>query len=475
MIVVKFESFLDKLSIELCASKAAFICAALLLFGLFWQGLQADPDLFARMAMGKLIVDSGSVPQIDPFAYTPKLSRWIDHEWLSGWVFYWLYAHGGDALLFAFKVLMAWYSCLLVFRSARQAETSSAWIIFCLINCFAVWQSTVRAQVFTYLFFPLALFALLRFERQGEKRWLALFPLIFILWANAHGGFVTGLALLGLYSMLSLFRGKFFPTLISILCFTATFINPYGIAYWEYILNALSMPRTSITEWAPLNPFTLEALMLNLAVLILLLGFIRKRSVFNLFEILLLLGSAYLAYSHNRLQPLFFISAAVLGGNAFKEFLVYPHFLFGRYYTPAVRMLSLLTVCVALYCAVNLAQFLIQLRNFSLDYSFYPRAAFDWLEANQSGGNLLVDFNRGSYALWRLYPKFLISLDGRYEEVYPQSTVDIVSRAISGSRTDLEQVYPDYILLEQPGRSASDFGSAWHQIYQDEQFIILAH
>ena len=67
------EGFLDRLRAPFSRSSAVFLftLTILVMTGLGFRG--ADPDLFARLAMGKLIVMTGRVPLIDPFAFSPKL------------------------------------------------------------------------------------------------------------------------------------------------------------------------------------------------------------------------------------------------------------------------------------------------------------------------------------------------------------------------------------------------------------------
>ena len=139
-----------------------------------------------------------------------------------------------------------------------------------------------------------------------------------------------------------------------------------------------------------------------------------------------------------------------------------------------------LTVCmVTAACLVFAVVFLFQVRSFQLDLSAYPVKAIEWLWQNRVGGNLLIDFNRGSYGLWRLYPHFKISLDGRYEEVYPESTVSQVREALSEESPDFEKALadlnPDYILLDAPvaGSYVKKAGSRWYYIYSDESFVLL--
>jgi hypothetical protein len=57
--------------------------------------------------------------------------------------------------------------------------------------------------------------------------------------------------------------------------------------------------------------------------------------------------------------------------------------------------------------------------------SFYPVRAVDVLEAANAEGNLAVPFRWGGYALWRLYPRIHVSIDGRYEETYPDATFEM--------------------------------------------------
>jgi hypothetical protein len=56
----------------------------------------------------------------------------------------------------------------------------------------------------------------------------------------------------------------------------------------------------------------------------------------------------------------------------------------------------------------------------------YPVEAVRYAQEHQLCGNLAVPFNWGEYAIWQLYPECRVSIDGRYETAYPQSTVEMV-------------------------------------------------
>ena len=114
---------------------------------------------------------------------------------------------------------------------------------------------------------------------------------------------------------------------------------------------------------------------------------------------------------------------------------------------------------------------------FLLSFDSYPVNALNWLKQYREGGDLLVDFNNGSFALWRLYPDFKISLDGRYEEVYEDHTLVSVNCAMNPSCPEhlnsLSLINPHFILVLTKTISSNKFDSNWSEIYRDDSFFIL--
>ncbi len=492
-VVTYFELFADRLIEILRKGPWAIALASLLLFLLFQGSLEADPDLFARAAVGRLVATSG-VAVADPFAFTQTKSVWIDHEWLSGWIFYQIARQLGDAGLFLFKALCAALSLALLWlaASARQEKMSQErvmqesvpcviWLIIVAWACSYVWASTVRAQVFTYLALPAFLWAFVRFENSRKISYLFVPPLITLFWANAHGGFVVGLGLLFLFGLSLLPSEK--TTSIKVmavlgLCVLATMVNPYGFsAYWHYIIDALGMHRSTIPEWAPINLLSLEGVFpLGLALLILWGGWL-KRGELDPSAVLMIGASAFFGFKHNRLIAIFYMVTFVYGS----EFIFAA---LARIVTESLALklrrvtvvLAMLAGCVGFYSFVR---FVFNWVDFSLDRSSYPERAITWLKENRSGGKLLVDFNNGSYALFRLYPRFRISVDGRYEEVYSDDTVRLVSDALDPTSVtqldSLAKVAPDYALVALG--SSAEFKKktvpAWAESYCDDRFCMF--
>ncbi len=458
--------------------RAAFAAACLFLAYLIFSNLGADPDLFARTAVGELVRSLGYVPHQDPFAFSPRKAVWVDHEWLAGVVFSYIAQYLGDIGLVLIKLLAAAYSILFLLRAGRLYSGRSTvpvfWLLLTVLAVSYVWASTVRSQLFTYFFLPLFLYAFAEHRRLGRKRFLLLLPLCMIVWVNAHGGFVVGLGLFFIY-VLSLLRepAKLFPAAaVFSICLAATALNPYGpVVFWSYILEALSLERATITEWAPLDPFSLPALIPDVLLLLLLAGAWRSRRSLDIPALVFVLVSAYFGYRHLRLAAIFMMTAYVYGGEFMRAALA----------GAGARSLPRLQHCAALAMIILLPLMTLQgLRHFSLsggrlDFSAYPDAAAEWLWCNKSGGKVLVDFNTGSFVLWRLFPRFQVSLDGRYEELYPESTLSLVVSAMRPGHADharsLELLNPDFILL--PAGSRAERFRGWHKAYEGAGFMVL--
>src|SRR5208282_3927983 len=123
-------------------------------------------------------------------------------------------------------------------------------------------QMQYRPQLFTYVLMSL-LFALLAAEtyRRSSKLWVAIPALM--LWANLHGGFVAGVAAMGLYTCIvavldAAARRGFARTMrlvaITAGCALATLANPLGVGVWFNVTHSLTdrFVKQSGTEWAPL-------------------------------------------------------------------------------------------------------------------------------------------------------------------------------------------------------------------------------
>lgn len=452
---------------------AAFV-ALFIIIGIFGLHIPLDPDLFARLAVGRLIDTVGYVPLHDPFAFTPKKPIWIDHEWLSGYIFYYFWKIGGETSIFLLRIGGAALTLLILWIAHRRETVHPLPFVFLFsaIQISHVWLSPLRSQTFTYLFLPLVLALLNEFRRSRNSLFLVPIPLTFPIWANCHGGFVVGLGLITVYGLGCVRENRAASLAIlltSVLSLAATSLNPYGfIQYWTYILEATSMSRPSIDEWgavAPWSPYAFIPLSLTAAGM---MGIFHRKALPTLRVMLLIAISAYFGFLHNRLMPIYTIVLVIY----FSEFILEgARAVTHRAQTIVPRALLLtLLLFTPILSVLSVRPYFATTSDY---YNGYPVSAVTWLREHRSSGKLLVDFNRGSYALWALPSSYTVSLDGRYEELYPESTVALVNDALTPSSptsaTSLKSVDPDFILTD---TSTTGFSPEWERIYTDPEFSL---
>ncbi len=490
-IVHQIEAFIDRVTGWYASANTSAVHLLPVAAGIFaklYSARLADLDLFARVAVGRLIRLHGSVPLQDPFAYTPTKPTWYDHEWLSGLIFYAVSRLGGDLALFLFNIALA-FSTMMVLHAAqrplvRERAHAAVWLALCVMPSTSAWLSMVRSQSFTLLSLALFLLAMIRYRIYGDTKVLAALPLVMVVWVNAHGGFVVGLGCLAVFAACVAVQKtrRVRPVLVCLLlCAAATLINPYGPAFLRFVFEAVTKDRHTISEWRPLDLFSGEGFLLAIVLTILIIGVWKDRDAVPAEGKLLLLLSLPFGIKHQRLIVLFYLIASVFGLGAFSAFAHAFRKMFPLRYLAWRRAVAVAMMAGVVAGAMGAAGLLVQGRRFSLRYTNTPVAAMEWLRRHREGGKLLVHFNEGSYALWRGYPRFTVSVDGRYEEVYPDSTVEASMGAYRASdprqRTFLQQVLPDYILvcsMSAPGLDEHAFGDGWSMIYRDRQCRILS-
>jgi len=461
----------------------------------------ADWDLWGYLAFGRLFWQGPAFPYQDVFSYTPTLNPWVYHEWLTGVLFYPLYQTLGGPGLQILKYGLGLATIGLIYLTARRRGAHplvAALFLAIIMTVVRLAYYPVRAQVFTYFFFALSLFLLERARLSGRWRGLLLLPLMQIPWCNLHGGFMAGLGLIALYAAGEFFaRRPFLPyALIFLAAVLATLVNPYGVAYWEYIIRAVTMPRPNITEWASVSR-AYQTGLTNVALLIYLSGLV----VMGLYVMwrcrwreitasLALAVTLYLGLRH--IRHLFFFLLLVgaylpVCLNVNVEYLRSLSWLKVRW-NQRTTQLAVVTLLAGLTLA-NLAVF--ALRNpVSLqlvekpaspeddDTFFYPVGAVKFIREQGLAGKILTLFHWGEYLIWELYPRCLVAFDGRYETVYPPEIEDKFFKfyyALPQWREFLEDYPPDLILLDKKTKIVELLGKEphWREIYADDYCVLL--
>ncbi len=267
-----------------------------------------DADTYWQIALGHWILAHTQLPHADTFSWTMAGKPWISSQWLA-------------QVLFAKAFDMASWSGVVVLSAAAIAGAFGLLTRFLLEKLgtrpalvlaaggfvLASPHLVARPHVLAMPVMVAWVAGLVRAADEKRAPSLALLPLM-TLWANLHGGFTLGLALVGAFALDALWnaapseRARIARRWIAfaMLAFAAACITPYGpesILVTARVLglgNALAL----IGEWQPQNFAKLAGFELCLIAGI---GFALYRGLkLPPVRLLILLGLLHMALSANR-------------------------------------------------------------------------------------------------------------------------------------------------------------------------------
>ncbi len=442
----------------------------------FFSINEADNDLWGHVLFGGQILATGAIPRVDTYSYTVPGQPWMNHEWLSQIVLAAAYRWAGSPGLLLLKFGIATLTFLLLLSMIRQrSATPYIWGSVGLLAVAVLARGfAIRPQIFTYCGAALTLWLIDRYRR-GEQQALWFFPLLFLAWANLHGGFILGLGILGFYSCATLMSdgGRPWQPWVAVIASVAvTTLNPYGPRLLLYIWNELSRTHP-ITEWQRAAPTDAAqfAFFVLFAALVATLP-LRRHWRDDGWEAVLAVGVGLLALRHQRHTPVFALCAAAPLAAQLEQARDWiarrSSFALSA---SAQRVVSFGIVALAL---LQLSLTGMRLRRDALrvvyDPGDYPVAAVRALRDAGASLNLAVPLDWGEYVLWFLTPQVKVSLDGRFATVFPEPVVEDNFAFFTSAptwRRLLEQYPTEAVLL--PANWSSPIRSApgWQRVYGD--------
>ncbi len=162
-------------------------------------------DFFFYLAMGDILFKHGTLPSVDPFIFSMPNYHWhVSHEWITYLVYSLALKYFSFKGAIMLKTILIATSTILPFVVFRARVFSSPIpLLLAILGVAATYvRQTERGSLFTDLFTTLVLCSILlawHYRRRFPKALYAL-PLVFLIWANMHPGFVIGLALLYTWS-----------------------------------------------------------------------------------------------------------------------------------------------------------------------------------------------------------------------------------------------------------------------------------
>ena len=465
-------------------------------------GPLVDPDLFWHLANGRWMLSTHTIPRTDPFSFTMSGKEWICHEWLTEIVMYSIYRGLGPvALMIAWAAVIAAAFGLVLLRCRTWPYLGAICTLLAVLASAPILG--VRPQMISLLLASLTLYIV----ESGVTLW-TLVP-ISAVWANLHGGFFTGAALIGAYAL-----GEAIDTLIlhtqnqadgkrhikqltltALGMAVASLLNPYGVKLILYPFQTLASGamRLHITEWLSpdFHKLAFQPLALFLLALVASLAFSPKRP--STTHLLMLLGSLYAALNSARHIPLFTLVAAPVlseqlasvlpgrwafqrvtnSGKAATSGMPAGSFL-PRQQQKRFGIFFALVIVATLALGIVWRVRAVVAYNEAAQRSSYPVAATDALRQVDAAGNLFNAYNWGGYLIWRGEKVFI---DGR-ADLYGDAFFNQYSQLYYG-QTRAADAFQRYdirrVLIEAHSALATflDGDSRWQRVYQDDQAVLF--
>jgi len=250
-------------------------------------------DTFWHRAAGVWMLDHHRVMTHDVFSYTVLGQRWITPEWGYDVVLAQAVRSFGPVAFWLLSAGLATATVLAVALRSRLVGAGWTWTGLLCVEAGAAITLFLddRPQMVSYFFFALLLVLLTLARRR--RGWLWPIPVLFVLWANLHGSFPLGLALLALEALASVVPARLgrlsvrdaiarTPVLVTLVASgLATLVNPFGPGVYSSALGITFNQdvRRLIAEWQSPDFHdlaTLAVIMLPLAVTVAFLAFSRR-------------------------------------------------------------------------------------------------------------------------------------------------------------------------------------------------------
>jgi hypothetical protein len=466
---------------------ALWLAAAALLYLSFGYTEMMGSDLWWHLAAGREMLAQGTVWLADPFSYSAAGEPWRNHEWLADIVFcLWAGAFGVPALVY-WKWLLVVATYLGLARVLERLSGDRGAAVLAAGAALALAAPFIDLRPHLYTLAGVVLLFHLVLDRMPRRLPLCL---LFLVWANLHGGFVFGLMALAIlaFPWRALAPATLKAWALTLLaCALTSLLNPDGIVVFvqpiEYAFT--DSPYRSLGEWlSPFLPGGIRAPLFVPALWVagaaaLAHGALAWRGYrrLPLAALALCALTVAMAVTSRRFIPLFGLALALLLAPLLADVLRLAF----------LRRLSPLLACVTLAVAVlRLAPLPLAAgpayHYLTAEYA-YPEDLVDVITGNAIAGDTFAYYNWGGYLHWRTGGALRVFIDGRANTVYDDDTYLAylrVARARPGWIAVVEDSGADFFLwpLESAGgpRLLAELAATgrWQLVYAGFRGALMA-
>ncbi|MEZ6110018.1 MAG: hypothetical protein R3C99_03230 [Pirellulaceae bacterium] len=453
--------------------EGAVLLALILVCALAMSANRADVDFWGHVQYGMDVLADG-LPRTTTYSYTAPDYPWINHENLAELLMALGVVHLGPTGLLAIKLMLGVWIVGMILRQAQRQHVSMLTLCIVALAIATIFQRdwTLRPQLLSFLYFTLMLlllqwcfagwegqWRLSRVDRRADiekpveltysttrLRFLWLMPLLFVFWANSHGGFAAGLcvfiAYLGLRSLEAIVckgqQARGLVTRFALMAAAAAFatlLNPYGPGLHLWLINSLGTPRPEIVEWHGPRLWEMHYLpiWLVLGAWIFSIFFTRRSRDFTHMTVMSLL--AWQMLEHQRHAPFFAIAFGMwmplhIESTLKQIGMARDSTAFGVGVSRPLRwVFSIVLLCLLIVLVGRLSR---RLADMPVMRNEYPVSALEYMAEQDLNGKLVVTYNWAQYAIAAMgtlnnesQPGVQVQFDGRFRTCYPQDVIDM--------------------------------------------------
>jgi hypothetical protein len=286
--------------------------------------LSSDGDLARHLRLGELMLSRHELLRTDVFSFTAAGKPFLAFEWGSEVIYAAAERLGGLALVavLAGLVLALTFALVARFLVRRGGDPFLAYLVATAVAVLTAGHWLARPHLFTLLFVVLLLDLL---DRESPAP-LWVYALLFVVWANVHGGFSYGFILIGAYLVGDLLeawpaadphprlesaRHRALSLGVAVL---ATLANPHGIGLLVHVssffLQANILQQTNEFQSPNFHTINGRLFLLALLAVIAALALARRRPGWP--RLLVILGNIAMALVSQRNIELFALTAVPL-------------------------------------------------------------------------------------------------------------------------------------------------------------------
>jgi hypothetical protein len=438
--------------------------------------LLRDSDTYWHIVVGQWIIDHHAVPHVDLFSFTMRGAPWITSAWLSEVLYYAAFKLAGwpgPAILAALSASIAFF--LLTLLLLKRLPNVPVMILVSAGIAMTVHHTLARPHVLIFPLMVLWAHALLQATEERRAPSVAYLPLI-TLWANLHGSFTLGLALIAPFALEALWTADKSARLtvalqwfrFGVLALGAGCVTPYGVESILVTIRILKLGATlsSIGEWrsidfGTLHPFTI--CFLAGAAYVLYSGFKLPP-----LRIAALLAVIYETLVHERYVDVSALVAPFFIAGPLGQHLSWPQLQHDRKVVPAART-AYIAVVAALVIATG-----VTVATMDHTPTLTPRVAVEKLKELKAN-RVLNDYYFGGYLIFQGIPTFIDSRAELYGPVFLTRYLRAISLEDLADFVRLLDEYKIDTTLLFPSTQAVgllDRLPEWERIYADDVAVV---